>query len=80
MTRNNQLRDVLVKASALCDLRRGFFFQWLNNHFGFDDEERIEAYLAAQGNEKAKYSMGLVQSEYEWCRDTAIERICQLKS
>lgn len=78
MTRNNQLREILEKASELCDPRREFLLQWLKDHFGFSETERIELHLTTLKEDIVSREVNLVAQEYQWCKDVSLEKICKL--
>ena len=65
--KKKMLDDTLAKAQDLCDLRKHFFHKWLTEHFGFNEYQRILAYLSTLDAKGVAFETGVIEAEYQWC-------------
>ena len=72
------LRYIFESIESADPIRHAFFYQWLQNHFGFTDLQSVESYLAGLSKKKVAQEINIVISEYLWCQKESLERITQL--
>ena len=79
-----KIRNILLDAVLIQSEREAFFFDWLRDHFGFEElqsvkVENIEARLRELPVEDALQEINIVEEEFRWCKQVPIDRIRSIR-